>query len=197
MNPSFLGRPIPQPSDNILDPSFLFFDLFLRLPSRVPAAVHLHLRWLSLSLLLRRLLLLRLRLRLRLVLVLLFVDNFIPIYPFRLRVDIHHAIQHKPTTLTELVNRPHGVDGPVQRAPGVEVFLDCREEVLAGTEVCLAQVVRGVHPGVLEGLVGGHAALGFDGQTAFDEVAGGLRDTVPVFGWSEGVVGREDGLHFF
>lgn len=48
-----------------------------------------------------------------------------------------------------------------------------------------------------EGLVGGHAGVRVDGQAAFDEVAGGEGDAAPVFEGREGVVGDEDGLHFF
>ncbi len=48
-----------------------------------------------------------------------------------------------------------------------------------------------------EGLVGGHAGFGVDGQAAVDEVAGGAGDAAPVFGRGEGVVGYQDGLHFF
>ena len=51
--------------------------------------------------------------------------------------------------------------------------------------------------GVGEGLVGGHAGVRVDGQAAFDEVAGGEGDAAPVFERGEGVVGDEDGLHFF
>lgn len=36
-----------------------------------------------------------------------------------------------------------------------------------------------------------------DGQAAFDEVAGREGDAAPVFEGGEGVVGDEDGLHFF
>lgn len=51
--------------------------------------------------------------------------------------------------------------------------------------------------GVGEGLVGGHAGVRVDGQAAFDEVAGGQGDAAPVFERGEGVIGDEDGLHFF
>lgn len=39
--------------------------------------------------------------------------------------------------------------------------------------------------------------MGIDGEAAFDEVAGGEGDAAPVFEGGEGVVGDEDGLHFF
>ena len=39
--------------------------------------------------------------------------------------------------------------------------------------------------------------MGVDGETAFDEFAGGEGDGAPVFEGREGVVGYEDGLHFF
>ncbi|KAL8706695.1 MAG: hypothetical protein Q9225_007922, partial [Loekoesia sp. 1 TL-2023] len=48
-----------------------------------------------------------------------------------------------------------------------------------------------------EGLVGGHSLLGVDGEAFFDEVPRGEGDAAPVFERGEGVVGYEDGLHFF
>ena len=39
--------------------------------------------------------------------------------------------------------------------------------------------------------------MGIDGQTATDEVPSGVGDIAPVFDGCEGVVGGEDGLHFF
>ena len=42
-----------------------------------------------------------------------------------------------------------------------------------------------------------HALLGINGEAAFDEVTGGEGDAAPVFERGEGVVGDEDGLHFF
>lgn len=48
-----------------------------------------------------------------------------------------------------------------------------------------------------EGVVGGHAGGGVDGEAALDEVPGGVGDAAPVFDRGEGVVGDEDGLHFF
>ena len=43
----------------------------------------------------------------------------------------------------------------------------------------------------------GHPGRGLDSETATDEFAGGERNAAPVFEWGEGVVGHEDGLHFF
>lgn len=51
--------------------------------------------------------------------------------------------------------------------------------------------------GVRERLVRGHARGGVDGQAALDELSGGERDAAPVSERREGVVGDEDGLHFF
>lgn len=51
--------------------------------------------------------------------------------------------------------------------------------------------------GVREGFVRGHAGRGVDGQAALDELPGRERDAAPVFERGEGVVGYEDGLHFF
>lgn len=50
---------------------------------------------------------------------------------------------------------------------------------------------------MLQRLVRGHAGVGIDGQAASDEVAGWVGDVAPVFDGCEGVVGGEDGLHFF
>lgn len=88
------------------------------------------------------------------------------------------------------------MEGP----PRVEVLLDDGEEVAA----LVAAAVRGglgagfeVDEGVGEGFVGGHALLRVDGEAALDELAGGEGDGAPVFERGEGVVGDEDGLHFF
>lgn len=48
-----------------------------------------------------------------------------------------------------------------------------------------------------EGVVGGHAVGGVDGEATLDEVSSGVGDAAPVFDGGEGVVGDEDGLHFF
>ena len=50
---------------------------------------------------------------------------------------------------------------------------------------------------VLEGFVGGHALIGVDGETAFDEFACRGGDAAPVFEWGEGVVCHQDCLHLF
>lgn len=52
-------------------------------------------------------------------------------------------------------------------------------------------------PGVREGFVRRHAGVGVDGEAALDEFARGEGDAAPVFQGREGVVGDEDGLHFF
>lgn len=83
----------------------------------------------------------------------------------------------------------------MQGTPGVEVLLDGRQQILAGAN--LGQVVGRVDPAVLQGFVGGHSLLRVDGQAAVDEVAGFLGDTAPILERGEGVIGREDGLHFF
>ena len=43
----------------------------------------------------------------------------------------------------------------------------------------------------------GHAFRGVDGEAAFYEFPRGEGDGAPVFEGGEGVVGYEDGLHFF
>lgn len=43
----------------------------------------------------------------------------------------------------------------------------------------------------------GDTGDGVDGKAALDEFAGGRADVLPVFCGGEGVVGYEDGLHFF
>ena len=43
----------------------------------------------------------------------------------------------------------------------------------------------------------GHALIGIDRETATDEVAGEFGDVAPVLDRCEGIVGAEDGLHFF
>ena len=48
-----------------------------------------------------------------------------------------------------------------------------------------------------EGVVGGHAGGGIDGEAAFYKVPRGEGDATPVLDGGEGVVGDEDGLHFF
>lgn len=48
-----------------------------------------------------------------------------------------------------------------------------------------------------ERVVGGHAVGWVDGETALYEVSCGVGDAAPVFDGGEGVVGDEDGLHFF
>ena len=50
---------------------------------------------------------------------------------------------------------------------------------------------------MLQGGVCGHALAGIDGETLFDEVASRFGDITPVFDGREGVIGGEDGLHFF
>ena len=50
---------------------------------------------------------------------------------------------------------------------------------------------------MLQCLVRCHALIWVDGETATDEVACGFGDVAPVLDWCEGVVGGEDGLHFF
>lgn len=42
-----------------------------------------------------------------------------------------------------------------------------------------------------------HSLLGVDCQTAFDKLTCGEGDRAPVFEGTEGVVGDQDGLHFF
>ena len=42
-----------------------------------------------------------------------------------------------------------------------------------------------------------HALLRIDCQATFNEFAGGEGDRTPIFERSEGIVGDQDGLHFF
>lgn len=51
------------------------------------------------------------------------------------------------------------------------------------------QGIRAADPGVLEGLVRGHALDWVDGETAVDEVAGAFGDAAPELVGLEGVVG--------
>lgn len=125
----------------------------------------------------------------------LFLNNLLPIHTFRLRVNTHHTIHHKASALAELIDSTDGINGAVQGAARIEVLLNGRQEVLAGA--ALDRVIGRVDPDMLQGFVGGHALLRIDCETAVDEVAGLLRDTAPVFEGCEGVVGGEDGLHFF
>ncbi len=89
----------------------------------------------------------------------------------------------------------------MQGAAGIEVLLDDGQEIGAGEgAVGAAAGPPGcvfADEGVAEGLVGGHAGARVDGQAAADEVARGEGDAAPVFEGREGVVGDEDGLHFF
>jgi hypothetical protein len=43
----------------------------------------------------------------------------------------------------------------------------------------------------------GHAMHGVDGQASLDEIAGVLGDAAPEFNRGEGIIGDENGLHFF
>ena len=79
----------------------------------------------------------------------------------------------------------------MQGAAGVEVAAHDGQEVLLAGGGALGD------EGVREGLVGGEALGGVDGEAALDELAGGERDAAPVFERREGVVGDQDGLHFF
>lgn len=81
----------------------------------------------------------------------------------------------------------------MQGAACVEVFLDDGQEVFVlafGFEALGDE-------GVGEGLVRRHAGVDVDGETAFDKFAGRLRHPAPVFKRGKGIVGDEDGLHFF
>lgn len=123
----------------------------------------------------------------------------IPIDALRAGVDGRRAVHHhQPATFTQLVDRADGIDGAVQSAAGIEVFLDGRQEILAGAAAFAARAadtVLGCDPGVLQRLVRGDAFLGIDRQTAVDELAGGLGDVAPVLDGSERVICHEDGLH--
>jgi hypothetical protein len=80
----------------------------------------------------------------------------------------------------------------VERAPGVEVLLDGRQQVLLALGGDLPKVCN---PGMRERLVGGHAGGGVNGEAATDELACFEGDAPPIFERREGVVGDEDGLH--
>lgn len=111
------------------------------------------------------------------------------------RSPIHHAVR---AALPELIDSAYSIDSGMQGAAGIEVLLNDRQQILAraaGAGVGARR--RGVDPGVLEGTVGGHALLGVDGQAALDELAGRVADPAPVLERGEGVVGDENGLHFF
>lgn len=82
----------------------------------------------------------------------------------------------------------------------VEVLLDDGQEIGAGRVAVGA--VAGARPvfadeDVAERLVCGHARARVGGQATADEVARRERDAAPVFERREGVVGHQDGLHFF
>ena len=87
----------------------------------------------------------------------------------------------------------------MQRAARVEILLDRGQEIRVAADGFIGGGTGGRfhHERVGEGLVGGHAGVRVDGQAAFDEVAGREGDAAPVFEGGEGVVGDEDGLHFF
>ena len=69
--------------------------------------------------------------------------------------------------------------------------------VVEAVFVALADVVGFGDERVREGFVGGHARGGVDGEAALDELPRRGGDAAPVFEGREGVVGDEDGLHFF
>lgn len=173
--------PTPQASHHLPDPPLLLSNLLLRLAARIPATINLH----------GSITIMRAP---RCPMTLLF-HNLMTIHALRPGIDTHHTIHHEAPALAQLVDSTHCIDRAVQGAAGVEVFLDSRQEVFAGAE--LACVVGRADPGVLQGFVGGHALLRVDCKTAADEIAGFLGYTAPVFEWREGVVGGEDGLHFF
>lgn len=170
---------VPQPPTRLMHPPLLLAHLLLRLPPPVPATINLH-----------------------------GVGRPPPpalaLRPLRLRAHdpLHHA---GGAALAQLIDRTDGVDGGMQGATGVEVLLDDGEQVLAlaivaGGVVGVATGGREVglgDEGVREGFVRGHARGGVDGQAALDELARGEGDAAPVFEGGEGVVGDEDGLHFF
>lgn len=88
----------------------------------------------------------------------------------------------------------------MQGATGVEVLLDNGQEIGASKGAVGPVAGPGcvfANEGVAEGLVGRHAGARVNGQAAADEVARREGDAAPVFEGREGVVGDEDGLHFF
>lgn len=188
---------IPQRANGITNPSLLPCNLLLCLTPSISPAIDLHrVPTPAASTALRRL-------SLRVAPP---IHDLRPIHRLvlGLRVQTHlvHLLVHQPTSLSQLIDRPHGINRLMQRPPGIEVLLDCRQQILTAA----ALLDRGVggggvlgwfYPCVLKGLVGGHACVWIDGKAAPDEVSGGLGDVAPVFDWGEGVVGGEDGLHFF
>jgi hypothetical protein len=108
-----------------------------------------------------------------------------------MRLDaVHHA---RRTTSPELVNRTNRIDSRVQCPSRVEVLLHRREQVF----FAFAWASEVSDPRVRERFVGCHARGGIDGQAAADEFSGGERDAAPILEGREGVVGHENGLHFF
>jgi len=108
------------------------------------------------------------------------------------RLDpIHHT---RSAARPQLIDRTDSIDGGMQRASSIEVLLDGGQQIFLTFSVALAEVSD---PGRGEGFVRRHAGGGVDGETAADEFAGGEGDAAPVFEGCEGVIGDEDGLHFF
>lgn len=112
------------------------------------------------------------------------------------RIDAHRALHHAcRAALAQLIDGTNRVNRCMQRSPGVEIFLDHRQQVGVGAIVPVVSRLGDERVG--ERIVGRHAGIGVDGQAPLDKLAGGERDAAPVFERSEAVIGDKDGLHFF
>jgi len=106
---------------------------------------------------------------------------------------LHDAL---PLSGPQLIDGANGINGRIELNTRIEILTYMRQEIGAGL-VLGGGRGRGGQPRVFEGGMCGQTLGGIDGQAAVDEVAGGLGDGSPVFDGGEGVVGVEDGLHFF
>lgn len=76
------------------------------------------------------------------------------------------AVHHAHVASAELVDGSDGINGLVKGASCVEILLD------VGQQILVAAVVGGTgNPRVTQGLVGGHAFGGVNGEAALDEGA--------------------------
>ena len=163
----------PQAVGRLLDSPRLLADHLLRLASPVASTVNLH----PIAALAHNV-----------ILPLLVIFLFLPPRRLPAMPPVH---QPRRAPFSKFVDGSDRVNGRVQRAARVEVFLHRGQEILVGAFVCLFFCDEWVR----KRLVRRHALRRINGQAGLDELAGGAGYASPVSQGGERIVCGEDGLH--
>lgn len=104
-----------------------------------------------------------------------------------------YAIHHTScATGSQLVDSTDSVNSSMKCTSGIEILLDCGQQVLLTLSFTGTQVSD---PRMRQGFVRGHARCWIDCQAATNEFTSSEGNAAPVFEGSKRVVGDEDSLH--